>query len=139
MPGNGYYAIDFAFGLIKNSFKGFVKRVSILYLRVSNAETTFIENLTPLQHKVIRAFKAVIKYHHSNWSPNIKDIICTYHLKTIAFWHVEKTTQDSWTEDNAVSHLLSLMEEFAEASVKESKSSNVLLAKVQSIGKRRKY
>ena len=84
-------------------------------LSFSNAETTLIENLTPLQHKVIRAFKAVIKYHQSNWSPNIKDIICTYHLKTIAFWHVEKTTQDSWTEDNTVSHLLLLIEEFAEA------------------------
>ena len=84
-------------------------------LSFSNAETTLIENLTPLQHKVIRAFKAVIKYHQSNWSPNIKDIICTYHLKTIAFWHIEKTTQDSWTEDNVVSHLLSLIEEFAQA------------------------
>ena len=84
-------------------------------LSFSNAETTLIENLTPLQHKVIRAFKAVIKYHQSNWSSNIKDIICTYHLKTIAFWHFEKTTQDSWTEDNVVSHLLSLIEEFAEA------------------------
>ena len=84
-------------------------------LSFSNVETTLIENLTPLQHKVIRAFKAVIKYHQSNWSPNIKDIICTYHLKTIAFWHIEKTTQDSWTEDNVVSHLLSLIEEFAEA------------------------
>ena len=84
-------------------------------LSFSNAETTLIENLTPLQHKVIRAFKAVIKYHQSNWSPNIKDIICTYHLKTIAFWHIEKTTQDSWTEGNVVSHLLLLIEEFAEA------------------------
>ena len=54
-------------------------------LSFSNVETTLIENLTPLQHKVIRAFKAVIKYHQSNWSHNIKDIICTYHLKTIAF------------------------------------------------------
>ena len=54
-------------------------------LSFSNAETTLIENFTPLQHKVIRAFKAVIKYHQSNWSHNIKDIICTYHLKTIAF------------------------------------------------------
>ena len=44
-------------------------------LSFSSAETTLIENLTPLQHKVIRAFKAVIKYHQSNWSPNIKDII----------------------------------------------------------------
>ena len=84
-------------------------------LSFSNAETTLIENLTPLQHQVIRAFKAVIKYHQSNWSSDIKDIICTYHLKTIAFWHVEKTTQDSWTEDNFDSHLLSLIEEFAEA------------------------
>ena len=84
-------------------------------LSFSNAEVTLIENLTPLQHKVIRAFKAVIKYHQSHWSPNIKDIICTYHLKTIAFWHVEKTTQDSWTEDNVVSHLVLLIEEFAQA------------------------
>ena len=84
-------------------------------LSFSNAETTLIENLTPLQHKVIRAFKAVIKFNQNNWSPNIKNIICSYYLKTIAFWHVEKTTQDSWTEDNVVSHLLSLIEEFAEA------------------------
>ena len=84
-------------------------------LSFSNAETTLIENLTPLQHKVIRAFKAVIKFNQNNWSPNIKDIICSYYLKTISFWHFEKTTQDSWTEDNVVSHFLSLIEEFAEA------------------------
>ena len=95
-------------------------------LSFSNAETTLIENLTPLQHKVIRAFKAVIKYHQSNWSPNIKDIICTYHLKTIAFWHVEKTTQDSWTEDNVVSHLLLLIEEIAEALKKGNLPMNFL-------------
>jgi hypothetical protein len=54
-------------------------------LSFSFAETTLIENLTELQHKVVRSFKAVVKYHQNTWSPNIKEIITTYHLKTIAF------------------------------------------------------
>ena len=56
-------------------------------LSFSYAETTLIESLSKLQHKVLRSFKAVVKFHQSSWSPNIKEIITTYHLKTIAFWY----------------------------------------------------
>ena len=84
-------------------------------LSFSFAETTLIENLTELQHKVVRSFKAVVKYHQNTWSPNIKEIITTYHLKTIAFWHFERTIQDSITEQTVVIHLILLLQELAEA------------------------
>ncbi|CAB3985967.1 Hypothetical predicted protein [Paramuricea clavata] len=84
-------------------------------LSFSGAESMLIETLLPLQHRVMRAFKAVVKYHENTWSPNLKDIISSYHLKTIAFWHFEKSSQKSWTEETLVHHLVTLLQEFAEA------------------------
>ena len=84
-------------------------------LSFSSAETKLIENLTELQHKVLRCFKAVVKYYQDTWSPNIKEIITTYHLKTIAFWHFEKITQDSITKETVVTHLILLLQELANA------------------------
>ena len=83
-------------------------------LSFSYAETTLIENLTELQHKVLRSFKAVVKYHQNTWSPNIKEILTTYHLKTIAFWYFEKRKQDSFTEETVATHLVLLLQELAE-------------------------
>ena len=83
-------------------------------LSFSYAETTLIENLTELQHKVLRPFKAVVKYHQYTWSPNIKEILKTYHLKTIAFWYFEKKKQNSFTEETVATHLVLLLQELAE-------------------------
>ena len=87
-------------------------------LSFSFAETTLIKHWSPLQHKVMRSFKAVVKCHQSIWRSNIKEIISTYHLKTIAFWHYEKTAQDSFTEETVVTHLVLLLQELAEALIK---------------------
>ncbi|CAB4003979.1 Hypothetical predicted protein [Paramuricea clavata] len=84
-------------------------------LSFSCAETMLIKTLAPLQHKVMRAFKAVAKYSQNAWNPNLNEIITTYHLKTIAFWHFEKTSPESWIEDSLVHHLVTLLEELAEA------------------------
>ena len=84
-------------------------------LSFSNAETTLVENFSPLQHKVARAFKAIIKYYQCEWSRNIEKIICSYHLKTLLFWHAEKFTEDSWAEDDLVKHLFVLLDELAHA------------------------
>ena len=84
-------------------------------LSFSGAETMLIKILAPLQHKVMRAFKAVVKYSQNTWNTNLKEIILSYHLKTISFWHFEKTSQESWTEDTLVHHLVTLLEELAEA------------------------
>jgi hypothetical protein len=84
-------------------------------LSFSCAETTLIANLTELQHKVLRSFKAAVKFHQNDWSEDMKKIITTYHLKTIAFWHFEKTTQDSFDEGSVATHLVLLLQELAEA------------------------
>ena len=84
-------------------------------LSFSYTETTLIESLTELQHKVLRSFKAVVKYHQKSWSVNIKKIMTTYHLKTIAFWHFEKRMQDSFTKESVGIHLVLLLQELAEA------------------------
>ena len=63
----------------------------------------------------MRAFKTVIKYHQHSWDPNVKEILSSYHLKTVAFWHFEKTSQESWNEETLVHHLVTLLEELAEA------------------------
>ena len=85
------------------------------WLSFSIAESTLVKSLTHLQHRAIRAFKAVVKYHQRNWSPDLSEILSSYHLKTIAFWHFEKSSQQSWTEETVVHHLLTLFEELAEA------------------------
>ena len=84
-------------------------------LSFSRAETMLMQTLLPLQHKVMRAFKAVIKYHQDSWGPNLQEILSSYHLKTVAFWHFEKTSQESWNEETLVHHLITLLEELAEA------------------------
>ena len=83
-------------------------------LSFSRAEM-LIEALTALQHRVMRAFKVVVKYHQDSWSPSVKSILSSYHLKTIAFWHFEKTSQESCSEETVVHHLLTLFEELEEA------------------------
>ena len=87
-------------------------------LSFSFAETTLIKHWSPLQHKIMRSFKAVVKCHQSIWSSNVKEVISTYHLKTIAFWHYEKTAQDLFTEETVVTHLVLLLQELAEALMK---------------------
>ena len=84
-------------------------------LSFSIAESTLIKSLTTLQRRVIRAFKAVVKYHQNTWSPNLKELLTSYQLKTIAFWHLEKSSQESWSEGTAVHHLLTMFKELAEA------------------------
>ena len=84
-------------------------------LSFSCAETVLIETLSPLQHKVMKAFKAVIKYHQEKWDPNFQYILSSYHLKTIAFWHFEKTSKKSWCDSTIVHHLVALLEDLAEA------------------------
>ena len=83
-------------------------------LSFSFAESTLIKSLTTLQHRVIRAYKAVVKYQQMTWSHNLKEILTSYHLKTIAFWHLEKSSRQSWTEETIVHHLLTMLEELAE-------------------------
>ena len=36
-------------------------------------------------------------------------------MSRIAFWHFEKTSQESWNEETLVHHLVTLLEELAEA------------------------
>lgn len=52
-------------------------------LSFSHAEAMLMKSLTPFQHRVIRAFKAIVKYHQDSWSPDIKEILSSYHLKTV--------------------------------------------------------
>lgn len=63
----------------------------------------------------MRAFKAVVKYHQNTWNTPIKEILSSYQLKTIAFWHFEKTSHESCTKDTLVHHVVTLLEELAEA------------------------
>ena len=83
-------------------------------LSFSTAETMLIKNLIPLQFKVMKAFKAVVKYHQNFWNTNTKEVVSSYHLKTIAFWYFEKTSKEMWTEETIVHHLVTLLEELAE-------------------------
>ena len=84
-------------------------------LSFSSAETTLIKHWSSFQHKVVKAFKAVIKYYQNFWSSNMNQIITTYHLKTIAFWYIEKRTQNCFNEGSVASHLVLLLQELAEA------------------------
>ena len=84
-------------------------------LSFSCAETKLIKTLLPLQHKVMRAFKAVVKFDQDSWSPILEGILSSYHLKTVAFWYFEKKSQESWSEEAAVHHLVTLLDELAEA------------------------
>ena len=81
----------------------------------SRAETMLMQTLLPLQHKVMRAFKAVIKYHQDSRSSHLEEILSSYYMKTVAFWHFEKTSQESWNDETLVHHLVTLLEDLAEA------------------------
>ena len=83
-------------------------------LSFSQTETMLVKALSPLQHKVMRAFKAVVKYHENSWTPSMQGIICSYHLKTVAFWYFEKSSEESWTEEALVHHLVTLLDELKE-------------------------
>lgn len=84
-------------------------------LSFSNAELLLIENLSALQHKVYRAFKAFVNHYKQKWSPNIKKIFCSYHLKTIVLWYCEETHPTDWNEDSVVGHLLALVDKLITA------------------------
>ena len=84
-------------------------------LSFPSAETMLIQTLSILQHKALRAFKMVVKHHQNCWSPTLKEVVSSYHLKNIAFWYFEKTSNDSWTEDSLVHHLIRLLEQLAKA------------------------
>ncbi len=84
-------------------------------LSFSCAETMLTEALSPLQHRVMRAFKAVVKYHQSILHPTFEGIVSSYYLKTVAFWYFEKSPREIWTEETLVHHLVALLQELAEA------------------------
>ena len=83
-------------------------------LSFSRAEGILIENLNKLQHKVLRAFKAVIKFLVP-CNPDSKETLTSYHLKTIGLWHLEKSASETWIEDNIASHLLQMLKELVRA------------------------
>ena len=90
-------------------------------LSFSRAETILVKALNPLQHKVMRAFKAVVKYHDKkSLTPSTKGIMSSYHLKTVAFWYFEKSSEESWTEEALAHHLVTLLEELKEVLRKQN-------------------
>lgn len=89
-------------------------------LSYSNAEMLLILDLSDLQHKTYRAFKALVKYFKKKWIPDAEKIICSYHLKTIMLWYCEQSNPEEWTEDTIVSHLLYLVDDLIFA-LKEKK------------------
>ena len=86
-------------------------------LSFSKAEVVLVQDMNKLQYKVFRAFKAVYKFLILPEIPSAKKIISSYHLKTIVFWHVENSQENSWSKNDghAVVHLLSLLDELAQA------------------------
>ena len=92
-----------------------ISREGDFRLSFSSAETTLVRHWSRFQHKVVKAFKAVVKYYQNAWSSNMNKIIKSYHLKTIAFWYIEKRPQNSFTEENVATHLVLLLQELAEA------------------------
>lgn len=98
-------------------------------LSFSRAETMLIQNLSDVQYKVLRSFKVVVKYHQHNWSSNIKEIITTYHLKTISFWYFEKVPISCFAKEDVVTHLIALLQQLAE-SLRRQELSMYFLPKV---------
>ncbi|XP_028402000.1 uncharacterized protein LOC114524950 [Dendronephthya gigantea] len=88
-------------------------------LSFSWAEGILIASLNKMQHKTIRAFKAVIKLLLP-CNPDQEEILESYHLKTIAFWHIEKSDPESWSKDNSANHLLQMLRELNQALRKKS-------------------
>ena len=64
----------------------------------------------------MRAFKAVItEYRQNIWSPDFKEVLSSYYLKTVAFWYFEKIPQELWSQEAVVHHLVALLEKLAGA------------------------
>ncbi|XP_028405056.1 protein MB21D2-like [Dendronephthya gigantea] len=84
-------------------------------LSYSNAETLLIQSLSDLQHKVYRALKSFVNRYKNEWSPNVKKIMCSYHVKTIMLWYCEKCDTSDWSESTIVEHLLSLIDQLIKA------------------------
>jgi hypothetical protein len=84
-------------------------------LSFSCVETMLIPSLSPLQHKVLLAFKLVFKHHQNIWNPSGEKLVSTYYLKTIAFWYFEKTPPELWTDESVVHHIVALLEELQNA------------------------
>ena len=82
-------------------------------LSFSVAEGILIENFNRIQTKLMRAFKAVIKFLIPR--KPYKEILCSYHLKTIAFWYFEQSANETWIKEDMVNHLLQMLEEFVKA------------------------
>ena len=80
-------------------------------LSFSNADNVLIQNLSVIQHKVYRAFKAFVSHYKDEWNTGTKKIICSFHLKTIVFWYCEKSDPQEWNEDTLVFHFLSLIDQ----------------------------
>ena len=83
-------------------------------LSFSRAEGILVKNFNKMQHKVIRAFKSIIKFLIP-CNPDNKDVLCSYHLKTIGFWHLEKTELGAWFPENSANHILQMLKELVEA------------------------
>ena len=83
-------------------------------LSFSRAEGILIASLNKIQQKIMRAFKAVIKFLLPCNSDQ-QEILESYHLKTIAFWHIEKSDPKTWSKDNCANHLLQMLRELAQA------------------------
>ena len=85
-------------------------------LSFSCAEITLMKTLSPLQHEVMRAFKAVVtEYRQNIWSLDFKEALSSYYLKTVAFWYFEKIPQELWSQEAVVHHLVALLEKLAGA------------------------
>ena len=80
-------------------------------LSFSNADNVLIQNLSVIQHKVYRAFKAFVSRYKDEWNTGTKRIICSFHLKTIVLWYCEKSDPKEWNEDTLVFHFFSLIDE----------------------------
>ena len=82
-------------------------------LSFSVAEGILIGHWNKIQKKLMRAFKAVIKFLIPR-NPYNEEILCSYHLKTIGFWHFERSTDETWIKENMVNHLLQMLKELVE-------------------------
>ena len=80
-------------------------------LSFSNADNVLIQNLNVIQYKVYRAFKALVTHYKGEWNIGTKNIITSFHLKTIVLWYCEKSDPKEWNEDTLVFHFLSLIDE----------------------------
>ena len=83
-------------------------------LSFSVAEGILVKNMNKIQVKMVRAFKAVIKFLVLCDGED-KKFLCSYHLKTVAFWYFERSAPESWTEENITSHFFQMLAELVQA------------------------